>query len=319
MNHQQVPNPPDDPALQSEKIARKLAGDLACIRCGYNLRSLSVRSACPECNTAVLATVLDAVDPAAGVIAPIRRRRLVAAGLVLWPAAALVAALLMWLNRFWIETATMLETGRAPPLWLPPATLAAMGLSALASCVLIAPHPGIPKIHRLMAAGGALLMWLLVGLRLTSHRMQAVEPASFLSGTTLEPGLLSIRLLGATMVAAIVFALRPNAKLLARRSKVLRSGGVERQSMLPLAGAMALIALGGFLGLAATTVLPALYDTVFYADMVLTGLGAVLFTIGLGGVLRDSLRIAPIILQPRLAPGAMLVDEQSPEGPVRDG
>ncbi len=317
MNHQQVPNPipPDgpDPAAQSERIARKLAGDLACIRCGYNLRSLSVRSSCPECGTSVLATVLDAVDPAAGVIAPIRRRRSVAIGLVLWPAAAIVAALLMWLNRFWIETAALMEVGRLPPLWLGPATLAAIALSALGSIALIAPHAGIPRRQRLMALGGAVLMAALVGLRLLDAQAQSLSPASFLKGTTLDAGLLTLRLIGATMIVLVVVLFRPNAKLLAQRSKVLRSGGAERQSMLPLGGAMALVWLGAVLGLVGVAAGGVVRDTVFYADMILTGLGAVLFTIGLWGVLRDCLRIAPVILQPRLEPSKMLVDESVPE------
>lgn len=314
MNHQQVPNPDGaDPVAQSERIARKLAGDLSCINCGYNLRSLSVRSACPECGASVLATVLDAVDPAAGIIAPIRRRRLVAAGLVLWPAAAIVAALLMWLNRFWIEAVALMEVGRPPPLWLGPATLAAMALSALGSAALITPHAGIALRNRLMAASGTLLMAGLVAIRLSDARAQAFDPASFLKGTTLEPGLLTLRLIGATMVAVLVFCFRPNAKLLAQRSMVLRSGGAERQSMLPLAGAMALIWLGALLGLVGVAAGGIVLDTVFYADMILTGLGAVLFTIGLWGVLRDALRIAPVILQPRVQPSALLVDESTPE------
>ena len=323
MTHQQIPNPNApagaDPVAQSERIARKLAGDLACIRCGYNLRSLSVRSACPECGTSVLATVLDAVDPAAGVIAPIRRRRLVAIGLVLWPAAAIVAALLMWFNRFWIETVAMMEVGRLPPLWLGPATLAAIALSALGSIALIAPHAGIPRRHRLMAAGGTALMAALVGLRLLDAEAQSLSPASFLKGTTLDPGLLTLRVIGATTVVAIVFLFRPNAKLLAQRSQVLRSGGAERQSMIPLGGAMALILLGALLGLIGVAAGDLVLDTVFYADMILTGLGAVLFTIGLWGVFRDCLRIAPVILQPRLEPSKMLVDESVPERSASEG
>src|SRR5581483_4291904 len=78
-------------------LGRELGGDLHCVVCSYNLRGLSIRAICPECGTAVRATILSVVDPHASILRPITFPRLTAAGVILWAAGAVAVAMMAWL------------------------------------------------------------------------------------------------------------------------------------------------------------------------------------------------------------------------------
>ena len=71
------------PRAWASVLASELTGDLPCVRCGYNLRGLSIREHCPECDAPVRATILALVDPRASELKPLRRPRLTGWGLVL--------------------------------------------------------------------------------------------------------------------------------------------------------------------------------------------------------------------------------------------
>ncbi|MEM7623588.1 MAG: hypothetical protein AAF235_10360 [Planctomycetota bacterium] len=79
-----MPTPPAAPKPGQPDVATALLGDLPCVNCSYNLRGLSVRAVCPECKTAVLATVLAVIDPKAEEFSAIGSPRVVAAGFVVW-------------------------------------------------------------------------------------------------------------------------------------------------------------------------------------------------------------------------------------------
>jgi hypothetical protein len=123
--------------------------------------------------------------------------------------------------------------------------------------------------------------------------------------------------MGALMVAAL-FCLRPNARLLAARSLLLRMGRVDRQTMRAMALAVGVGMLGDVLHLAGPW-LPG--STVRIAESLgdfLIAVGAMLFTIGLVGVLLDVLRVAPVLLRPPLSISRLLRDRPA-ERPVAPG
>ncbi|MEM1424869.1 MAG: hypothetical protein AAGH64_12820, partial [Planctomycetota bacterium] len=92
-----------------------LTGELPCVTCGYELRGLSVRDACPECGTGVRATILAVVDPLADELAPMRAPSLTGVLIVSWALSSSIGV--------WLIVAVRLLDGvralglRAPELW----------------------------------------------------------------------------------------------------------------------------------------------------------------------------------------------------------
>jgi hypothetical protein len=285
--------------LAPSDLARELTGDLPCAGCGYNLRSMSIRGVCPECGTAVRATLLSRIDPFADVLRPISWPVVTAGGLMIWSIFALVAALLIWILRGGDAWAAW--TGSPGPRRVPVvmAAVVCVALSGLGALVLVRPHAGIPWRQRASAAiavlaivGYALLSWQLHGVFDASH----ARPYSAL----LLPERNWLRLaLGGLMLVALL-GLRPNIRLLASRSLVMRMGRVDRQTIRALVVAVLITALGDAMHLiAAKTQHP---DGVLYTvGLALIGLGSMLITVGLGGIVVDSLRLVAVILRPPIS------------------
>lgn len=283
-------------------LGRELGGDLPCVVCGYNLRGLSIRGVCPECGAGVRATILAVVDPHAAVLRPIAHPRLIAGGVVLWALAGLIAALICWLPQFARLGAWIGARWAAPDLslWL----LAALAASGLGAAAFIRPHGGIAVRHSL-AAACAVALYVPLGWAL----LRVYE-----SDWSIEADGLRRVLLAMGCAAAIFLLLRPNARLLVARCLLLRSGRVDRQTLLGMAAAAAVVAVGhaalyfsgvrsvmgrgggvggmGGVGWGGDAVLRVL-------GLVFLFLGAALLTLGLLGSVIDSLRIARAILRPR--------------------
>jgi len=83
--------------LDESHLDRELGGELPCSVCHYELRGLSIRGVCPECGTAVRATILFRVDPMADEFRPLTSPWFTAQSLVLWSIGGLVAAVGFWL------------------------------------------------------------------------------------------------------------------------------------------------------------------------------------------------------------------------------
>ncbi len=285
----------------SERIARDLSGDLACVGCGYNLRGMSVRGECPECGLGVLATVLHVIDPQAEQLQEIPRRRLVAGGMVAWAGFALMAAVLAWgihgvlvLRSFGLRLDV--------PVWVGHASAVCVLLSGISALVLARPHANIPLRRTLMVGLSTLLGVALMVIHdrlLVSVIVAGRSPFLAQSGVDIERHVL--RLIAAVLLSGIILLLRPQARLLAARSVVVRSGRVDRQSMLALLAAVAIAAGGDVLALVAGRMSGDLRDAILPIADILIGMGSLLLTIGLGGILLDTLRLAPVILHP--APG----------------
>jgi len=285
---------------------------MPCLVCRYDLRGMSVRTVCPECGTPVRATILATVDPYAGVLRPLSLPRLTAAGLTLWTWAALAAALLTWAIRA-ADAYTVFAGG--PALRLSGVAVAAavcVAVSGVGALTLIRPHAGIPRRQVLAAAGGALCMFLLAGLHWRLHAgFDMSHLAPYIAGDRSSVARTEIRLLMDATMLAVILGLRPNARLLAARSLLLRMGRVDRQTMLAMVGALGVAALGDLMQLVAAWVVSGdgVVRIVGISGDALIAVGSMLLTVGLISMAVDCWRIAPVLLRPPLAMGQVVGEE----------
>lgn len=281
-----------------QDVARKLIGDMPCIVCGYNLKTLSVRHVCPECGTPVRVTVLAVIDPYASVLQPIRFPRATAAGIVVWSCAALGAALLTWGERaidlFAVWTG---ENGGSGALaWTATLLILASGLGATS---LIRPHGRIAIWKSAAAFGAVILCVISAVLYWNLHAVyDRVHVRPFVEGPSGEATRTWLRLLSTGVLALAVLGLRLNARELAARSLVLRMGRADRQTMLAMAAALGVAALGDLVMLIGLNTSGAISSVADMLGIVLIAVGSMLFTAGLAGVTVDCLRIASVIVKP---------------------
>lgn len=270
------------------------------MNCRYDLQSLSILDRCPECGTPVQVTILAVVDPMADELQPIRQPRLVAAGLVIWPLAALLAVTLTWA----VGIGQALATYRPLTVWpIAPGQLAGwvaglVCLSALAAAVLIAPHKGLPRGTRVLTALAVAahvpLAWLTLELDdLAAMGSRNAEPAWW----TPWPTRTAVRAAALGLIVFILLGLRPHARVLVHRCLAMRAGRVDRQTMLAMVAAVCLLMAGDGLGTVAYGVRPHM-ELLATAAAVLALVGAILLTIGLAGSLVDGVRIAIAVVRP---------------------
>ena len=278
------------------EIATGLTGDLRCLRCGYNLRGLSIRSACPECGLPVKATILVIVDPKAEELTPLRWPTLTAWGLVAWAGLGLAATVLAWLARGNEGYAALTGDPVVAIQLLGLAAAASAALSAAAAVVVVRPHADVSVWSTVRAGVGVLLqfavawcVWLVLGVYDAEH-----APA-YLSGDGPSPERAGLRLAMGVALAGSLWCLRPNLKLLAVRSVVVREGRVDRQSVLAVIGAVAVGAAGDGLLLIASAGETWVGDAVRIVHVALVALGSVLFTSGVINLFHDTLRLRPVL------------------------
>lgn len=303
-------------------LAGSLSGRLPCLKCGYDLQGLSILGDCPECGTAVRGTILALVDPLARELSPIRYRWLVAGGLVLWAGCGLLALLVVWaqatalLVRIWLDVPT---TGPGLELPIPglawvveqaPWLLAGLIWTAGLGLVMVArPNAQTPR----WATGATLLAATVcapLGLVAAWH---ASAPMSGRPGAAFSLAQLWAsqgwaawhRLMIAAGVIAVLLLFRPIARQLVQRSMALRSGRVDRQTLVAMVAAVGLFALGEGVGLLAAALgrqAPAAAELgsrgLYAFALAFMLLGGLLLTIGLAGALSECLQIARAIVWP---------------------
>jgi hypothetical protein len=303
------------PESRPRDLARELTGDLPCYACGYNLRSISVLGVCPECGTPVRATILARVDPYAGVLRPIDRPRLTAAGLLLWSVAALAAAIIVWSLRL-IDAVQVMALGSADAGRLVVGAAVMIALSGLGAAVaLVRPHGGIPARQVLAALAGVLAYLPLLYLYWQLHAVyDPPRIAPYLERFEPDRTRALLRLGSAGAMLVIVAGLRPNLRLLTSRSLLMRMGRVDRQTMFALAAAILVAAAGDLLHLLAPQLSPQAAAFAFILGMLLIALGSMLLTVGLVGIVIDSRRIVPVILRPPVSYRQVLGGSDGPAG-----
>ena len=302
-------------------IARELGGDLLCVSCGYNLRGLSIRGTCPECGVAIRATILHIVDPLASELRPIRFPRLTAGGLVLWALGAAIASIGGWLPQLLDLAHLMGVPASVISTWSSAGVfrdLLCYGLiaSGVGSIALVRPHAGIRARVSLMALGASLLYLplLLILLRIFAdatgvHTAPGSSlivgarpgPWRYVRGWTPDEYSTMLAVLFNAMIGAIVLLQRPVVRLLVARSLVMRSGRVDRQTMLAMAGAAGVAIVGhilGYTGAQSAIAAGAFGSPLRALGLVLVAMGSLLLTVGFWGGLIDSVRIARAVLMP---------------------
>ncbi|MGQ0627856.1 MAG: hypothetical protein ACT4PL_07120 [Phycisphaerales bacterium] len=305
-----------------DNLEKMLTGRLPCVGCGYNLQSISVLGICPECGTAVRATILAKVDPFADELRPILHPRAVALGVVAWSAGALFAALI---SAYAIGAALVPGSGlgfwRAHfPSWAPVTVQLALVVSALGAVGMVRPHRGVTRAGVAAAVLGALAYAPLIPL--AGHILSATSLAAIRG--SVDPwqsgaGLTVARVQACLLMIVIIAGLRPHARLLVARSLALRTGRVDRQTMLAMGAAVAVAVVGDLLGFLGTGTTGHAADALRTTGGVLMLFGAALLTLGLAGSMVDCVRIARAILLPPPSLRDVLADEPDDDDPATVG
>lgn len=298
----QGPNPASESRpgpLPAAPLARELTGHLRCVRCGYDLQGLSVLAQCSECGLNVRTTLLAKVDPKADELQPIILPFPTAIGLVLLPAAALVATAIIWTLRARDVVALLTSVEPMFP-WAPRVAAGCVLLSGLGALSLIRPHR-VQSARTTIAALGAVALFAPIAW-LMQRTLELDSP--LLAKPYLQPdGLSVIRILFSVgqliLIMLAVQGLRGSHQLLVSRSVLMRTGRSERQKTPGLLAALAMIIVGEFSHLAcfwATHLIrPDFVDIPRYLGTLLVAVGSMLFTLGLAGLLIDSVRLWPVV------------------------
>ncbi|MCC6676869.1 MAG: hypothetical protein IT436_06975 [Phycisphaerales bacterium] len=301
-----------------ELIARELRGDLLCARCRYNLRGLSVRATCPECGTPVKGTLLAVIDPRARELQPIEWPRLRAVGLMVWGAAGLGAALLIWLLR--LEEISANLNVEIPTEWARRWVTVLVAVSGAGALTMIRPHRGIPAWQVAGAAVGAAMYVPLVYVTWLIHGViDAAHAGGYFAMGGPDPRRTVLRLVTAGLLAVVILGLRGNARLYVGRSLLMRTGRVDRQTLLGLLAALAMGVIGDLIHLLGRDSWGG-ETTAVTVGTFLIGVSGVLFTLGLVGVAIDCYRLMPVVLSPPLSASDVLGDDSDEmEAPGRAG
>lgn len=291
-DHPRGTHPPtgEGTRLRSNILARELGGDLSCPRCHYNLKGLSVRSNCPECGLPVRVALLAVVDPFANELRPITRPSMLAAGLVLWGGAAVLASFAAWGAR---AIPYLGMTANAANLlgWLQVLVPMFVACSGIGAITLIRPHAGISSRSAQLAALGTFtyiplfaILWFIF----------IVGPSGQTLPTWFDTNVAAV----ASQVCIIIIALclRPNARLLVARSKLLRAAKVDRQVLLGIAGIACMIMAGDLLAILSKEFATPGPINLAQVGRLIHIVGSVLLSLGLIGVCYDCIRLLPVVL-----------------------
>lgn len=292
----------------SSRLAVSLKGDLPCVQCGYELRGVSILGVCPECGTAVRATLLAVIDPLAQELQPIARPRLVAAGLLMWVGGFCLAGVLVCGSLIrQLLMAWSLGEAVGPPRWQAWALAPLVLIAGVGALLVARPHDHVSRRDTLMAVLAALLHLPLAGagVMLSNLHTQgwgaksgsmAIGPLAVVWEPSPDRTLLRLAA-GAAGLGVIVF-MRPVTRVLVARSLAIRTGRVDRQTLLATAAAIVMVMAGDSLGLLARTLGGTASEWLLLAAVTVLAFGSLLLFIGLFSSLVDSVRIARAIVRP---------------------
>ncbi len=285
-----------------QAIGLSLSGPMPCISCGYDLQGLSVIGLCPECGSAVRATILAKIDPQAEELSPLTTPKLTAYGLAGGVIAGCVATVLLWLIRggdavshFLPFEPPAIVTG-APIRW---AVLALIALSGV--CILTVVRPvrtttvGQSLATLLSLPFLAVAIW---GIYRINFVIDAARPSPYFVAQPAVDRIGMHLLVTASVILALLFV-RPSARRLARRSMAMRAGRLNRQTVLAMCGALLLTAAGDALRLCTLSTPPGLDVPLDIGGALLIVVGSLLFTLGAFLSAIDSVRVGRVLLRPR--------------------
>lgn len=292
-----IPAPPHQ-SDSGEAIARQLTGQLHCIGCGYNLHGLSIRSNCSECGIPVRATILGIVDPHADELSSLFKPLLTAIGLNLWSIGAMIAVLMIWVLRCAEVLREFAGTTWTPTLapWI---GLGGLGVSLIGALTLIRPHKQINRMEAIRTAiGVSLYAPLMVVYNSVYLGYDAVSPSPMLDpgSSTVERSVLRIAIF--IIAAGIIWSIRPQAVGLAVRSVVVRTGRVDRQSLLAVLASLGVAAFGDIIHVLGSLIAFGFDDVLSIVSIAVIALGSALFSVGMINICLDTIRLYPILKRP---------------------
>ncbi|MBX3380568.1 MAG: hypothetical protein KF805_10780 [Phycisphaeraceae bacterium] len=236
-------------------------------------------------------TILAKVDPHATELQPIYFPRFTAIGLLLWPLAGVLAALFLWCVR-----ASELA-GHPAPGWIADGVVLCTLLSGFGAIALVRPHAQIaPDCVARAIVGVLLYLPLALAFHIVLNRIDPIAPTPFVALGQLSTERSAVRLVCDLLLMIIIACLRPNARLFVHRSMLLRSGRVDRQTMLAMVGALAVVTLGDLAHLAGTQFSGGIEQIAQVLGTVLIAVGSMFLTVGMFGILVDMFRIVPAVL-----------------------
>ena len=243
----------------------------------------------------VRATILYRVDPRAEVFRAVMQPRLVSVLMRLWAAGALVAALAIWIMRI-EEVAAGPGGAQSGAVWT---RVAFWGLvaSALGSLAFVRPIHGMAKGKTLAAIGGV-LGYALVLMGYVGVLRAEVGRAAPYSASTLNTDRILMRLLMLAGVLVVLMGVRPTARELVKRCLALRTGRVDRQTILAMITVTLVGMAGDGLRVVAANWQTATGDLLGQLGVVLIAMSGLLLTLGLASAVVDSWRIGAALVMP---------------------
>ncbi len=250
------------------------------------------------------ATVLHRVDPGAEALRPMPTPWLTSIGILLWTGCGLLAALALWAPRV-SDLLDEISAGRITydAGWSTPLAFVLVLASGAGLVGMIRPVVGTPA--RLIVMGvGAFALYGMIALSV--HKVAALSgtQAPYLAGGP-SPERIWWRLAASASVTAMLLLIRPSARELVKRSLVLRTKRVDRQTIYATVGALGVTALGDVLRLAGARGLGPEHWLDWVGGLVVL-VGSVLVTMAIGGAAMDGWRIAHSILVPSPSPAQAL-------------
>lgn len=288
------------PSPRPTALGRELGGSLPCARCRYDLKGLSVVAVCPECGTPVRATLLSVVDPNASELRPLHRPKWTAWGMVLWGVAGLLCALSVWGARL-LELAGQASLAAMTPDGLAVVAVFMAVLSGVGATAMLDPHDGLStRDRRLAVVGVALYLPLVALLYRTLVTYDFAHSAPYAFGQVTDPQRVMLRIATTLTLALMLWCLRGNARALAARSYLMRTGRVDRQTMAAMLGVLGIVLAGDVVLLVGASLAGPTEEQLRQVGRLIVLVGNTLFTLGLAGIALDCLRLRPVLEEPPL-------------------
>lgn len=226
--------------------------------------------------------------------------------MVIWAWAAVAAGGMTW----WMRLNDFIGPVGAPThhdRFIAILATVCLVVSGVGAITFVRPHARTDRTHIILAllAVAAYAPLAMCYWRLHGHLDLIVGPPYF-EEAIIRPRRLLLRAGVIASTVVVLLGLRPVARSLAARSLIIRTGRVDRQTMLAMVVVLGVAIIGDLLQLASLTISGELAGVVRQVGIFLVATASALFTIGMVGVLIDATRLAPVLIRPPPTLGALL-------------